>query len=75
MTEEKKEKKYYILGKVSHQDDTSSVELLGEEKTENGLSNRISDIMNGSFPPSNLFVIEGVRKEIEIKAVKLIEIK
>jgi len=72
MTEEKK---YYILGKVFHQDDTSPIELLGEATTENGLSNRISNIMNGSFPPGNLFVIEGVRKEIEIKEVKLVEIK
>ncbi len=69
MTEEKK---YYIFGKVLHQDDTSPIELLGEATTEDGLSSRISSIMNGSFPPKNLFVIEGVRKEIEIKAVRIV---
>ena len=72
MTEEKK---YYILGKVFYQDDTSPIELLGEATTEDGLSSRVSSIMNGSFPPSNLFVIEGVRKKIEIKEVKLVKIK
>lgn len=47
MTEEKK---FYILGKVFHQDDTSPIELLGEADDENNLSGRISGLMNQSFP-------------------------
>ncbi len=57
MTEEKK---FYILGKVFHQDDTSPIELLGEADDEDSLSDRISSLMNQSFPPKNIFVIEGV---------------
>lgn len=68
MTEEKK---YFILGKVSHQDDTSPVELLWEATTEKDLSIRLSYILNESFPPKNIFVIEGVKRDIEIKGVSL----
>lgn len=45
MTEEKK---FYILGDVFHQDDTSPTELLGEVDDENGLSDRISSLVNYS---------------------------
>ena len=68
MTEEKK---FYVLGKVYHQDDTSPVELLGDAETESAASDLISRIMNESFAPKNIFVIEGVKKEISIKGVKI----
>jgi len=67
----KEEKKYFILGKVHHQDDTSPVELLGEATTEKELSDRTSSIMNDSFPPKNIFIIEGVKRDIEIKGISL----
>lgn len=63
------DKKFYILGKVYHQDDTNPIELLGEGKDEIETSKRISDIMNGSFPPKNIFVIEGIKKKVSIKDV------
>lgn len=66
MTEEKR---FYVLGKVSHQDDTSPIELLGDKAKEEELSDLISRILNDSFPPKNIFVIEGVRREIKIKGV------
>jgi hypothetical protein len=68
MTEEKK---FYVLGKVCHQDDTSPVELLGDAETEPATSDLISRLMNGSFPPKSIFVIEGVKKKISIKGVKI----
>lgn len=68
MTEEKK---FYILGKVFHQDDTSPIELLGGADDENSLSDRISSLMNQSFPPKNIFVIEGVKHEISISEVSI----
>lgn len=68
MTEEKK---FYILGKVFHQDDTSPIELLGEADDENNLSGRISGLMNQSFPPKNIFVIEGVKREVAISGVAI----
>lgn len=63
------EKIYYILGKVFHQDDTSPMELLGDAGTTSDASDRISNIMNQSFPPKNIFVIEGIKREINIKSV------
>ena len=68
MTEEKK---FYILGDVFHQDDTNPTELLGEADDENGLSRRISSLMNQSFPPKNIFVIEGVKHEVSISGVSI----
>lgn len=68
MTEEKK---FYILGKVFHQDDTSPIELLGDVDDENSLSDRISSLMNQSFPPKNIFVIEGVKRNISISGVSI----
>lgn len=69
MTEEKR---YYVLGSVYHQDDTGSpIELLGDRATEPEVSNLISDIMNRSFAPKNIFVIEGVKKEIKIKDIRI----
>ena len=65
------EKKFFILGKVYHQDDTNPVELLGDAPTESAASDLISDIMNRSFPPVNIFVIEGVLRKISIKGVKI----
>lgn len=66
-----KDKKFYILGKVFHQDDSDPIELLGEADDENGVSAEISSLMNQSFPPKNIFVIEGIRHEISIKAVSI----
>jgi hypothetical protein len=66
-----KGKRYYILGKVHHQDDTDPVELLGDEETIEKASDLISDIMNRSFRPTNMFVIEGVKKEILVKGVMI----
>ena len=68
MTEEKK---FYILGKVSHQDDTSPIELLGDADDGNNLSDKISNLMNQNFPPKNIFVIEGVKHEISISGVSI----
>lgn len=65
------EKRYYILGEVSHQDDTSPIELLGDTDTAPGASDRISSIMNQSFPPKDIFVIEGVKRNISIKGVSI----
>ncbi len=65
------EKKYYILGNVYHQDDTSPVELLGEAATPSEASTIISRMMNDCFFPKNIFVIEGVKRDIEIKGVSL----
>ena len=64
-------KKFYILGNVYHQDDTSPVELLGEAETEKELSDKTSIIMNDSFPPKNIFVIEGVRRNVSIGSVSI----
>lgn len=64
-------KKFYILGKVCHQDDTSPVELLGEADTEKELSDKTSSIMNDSFPPKNIFVIEGVRRNVSIGTISI----
>jgi len=69
MTEERK---YYILGKVYHQDDTSPIELLGDATTIQEASDLISAMMNTSFPPENIFVIEGVKKDIRIKEVLIL---
>lgn len=63
--------KFYILGKVFHQDDTSPIELLGESESEDELSQKVSRIMNGSFPPENIFVIEGIKRKVSIKAVSI----
>ena len=68
MTEEKK---FYVLGKVYHQDDTNPVELLGEAMTKDEASVLVSSIMNRSFGATNIFVVEGVRREVSIKAVNL----
>jgi hypothetical protein len=68
MTEEKK---FYILGKVFHQDDTYPIELLGEEDNEKSLSDRISSLMNQSFLPKNIFVIEGIKHDISISGVSI----
>ena len=65
------EKKFYILGKVFHQDDTSPIELLGEVDDENSLSDRISSLMNQSFPPKNIFVIKGVKHKVSISGVSI----
>lgn len=65
------ETKFYILGKVFHQDDTSPIELLGDANTIKGASDRISGIMNQSFPPENIFVIEGVKRMVNIKNVSI----
>ena len=65
------EKKFYILGKMFHQDDTNPVELLDEADNEKDLSNRISRLMNESFPPKNIFVIEGVKRKVSIKEVSI----
>jgi hypothetical protein len=64
-------KKFYILGEVFHQDDTSPIELLGDEDTEKGVSDSISDMMNESFPPKGIFVIEGVKRKVNIKDVSI----
>lgn len=68
MTEEKK---FFILGKVFHQDDTSPIELLSERDDEEGTSKEISRIMNNSFPPKDIFVIEGIKRNISIKEVSM----
>lgn len=68
MTEEKR---YYILGEVFHQDDTDPIELLGDTDTASDASDRISSIMNQSFPPKNIFVIEGIKREISIEGVSI----
>jgi hypothetical protein len=68
MTEEKK---FYILGNVFHQDDTNPIELLGDADDENSLSDRISNLMNQSFPPKNIFVIEGVKRKVSISGVSI----
>jgi hypothetical protein len=69
---EEKEKKFYILGKVVHQDDTDPpTELLGDADTIKGASDRISNIMNQSFPPKGIFVIEGVKRKVNIKGVSI----
>lgn len=62
MTEEKK---YYIFGTILHQDGTKAIELLGDTITTEEASDRISDIMDRTFPPENMFVIEGF-KTIEL---------
>jgi hypothetical protein len=64
-------KRYYVLGKVYYQDETSRVELLGDEETLEKASDLISDIMNRNFRPENIFVIEGVKKNISIKSVRI----
>ncbi len=58
---------------MGHQDDTSAIELLGDKETEKETSDFISDVMNRSFPPKNIFVIEGVKREVEIKQVAMIK--
>lgn len=68
---EMEEKKYYILGKVHHQDDTSPIELLGDTKTIPEMSKIVSNMMNSGFPPKNIFVVEGVKKDIAIKQVSI----
>lgn len=68
MTEEKK---FYIFGNVFHQDDTSPIELLGEADNKNSLSDRICSLINQSFPPKNIFVIEGIKHEISISEVSI----
>jgi hypothetical protein len=68
MTEEKK---FYVLGKVHHQDDTSPIELLGDTETIEKASDLVSDIMNRSFSPINMFIIEGVKRKISIKGVDI----
>jgi hypothetical protein len=68
MTEKKK---FYILGDVFHQDDTNPIELLGEVDDEYSLSGRISGLMNQSFPPKHIFVIEGVKHEVSISGVSI----
>lgn len=70
MTEEKK---FYILGDVFHQDDTSPIELLGDVDVddEDSLSDRISALMNQSFPPKNIFVIEGVKRKVSISGISI----
>ncbi len=65
------EKKFYILGKVFHQDDTNPIELLGDVDDENSLSDRISSLMNQSFPPKNIFVIEGIKRNVSISGVSI----
>ncbi len=65
------DKKFYILGKVYHQDDTNPIELLGEADTEQEMSDKISLIMNDSFSPKNIFAIEGVKRNISIKSVSI----
>lgn len=65
------EKKFYILGRVFHQDDTNPIELLGDADDENSLSDRISSLMNQSFSPKNIFVIEGVKHEVSISGVSI----
>lgn len=64
------EKRCYVLGNVHHQDDTSPIELLGDAETVEKASDLISDIMNESFPPTNMFVIEGIKRYISIKSIK-----
>lgn len=54
-----------------YQDDTSPVELLGEADTEKELSDKTSNIMNDCFPPKNIFVIEGIRRDISIGSVSI----
>jgi hypothetical protein len=66
MTEDKK---YYIFGKVHHQDETNAVELLGDAMTTEEASDLISGIMNRNFPPENIFVIEGFKRDVSIKSV------
>ncbi|MCG4635187.1 hypothetical protein, partial [Bilophila wadsworthia] len=61
----------YILGDVFHQDDTSPTELLGEADDEDSLSGRISSLMNQSFPPKHIFVIEGVKYKVSISGVSI----
>lgn len=65
------EKRFYILGKVSHQDDTSPIELLGDAADAQDASKRISGIMNQSFPPKGIFVIEGIKRKIGIKEISI----
>jgi hypothetical protein len=65
------EKKFYVLGKVHHQDDTSPIELFGDAETIEKASDLVSNIMNRSFSPTNLFVIEGVKRDISIKGVNI----
>ncbi len=68
MTEKKK---FFILGKVFHQDDTNPIELLSERDDEVAVSKEVSRLMNENFPPKNIFIIEGVRRDIHIKDVSL----
>lgn len=65
------EKRFYILGEVFHQDDTSPTELLGDADNAPDASKRISDIMNQSFPPKGIFVIEGIKRKISIKEISI----
>lgn len=65
------EKRLYVLGNVFHQDDTSPIELLGDATDVQSASKLISGIMNQSFPPKNIFVIEGIKREISIKEVSI----
>lgn len=66
-----KDNKFFILGNVFHQDDTNPVELLCEKDTEKEMSDAVSNLMNGSFPPKNVFVIEGVKRKVFIKSVSV----
>jgi len=61
--------KFYILGRVHHQDDTNPIELLGNAITEKEASDLISVMKNRSFPPENIYVIEGRRREVSVKSV------
>ena len=61
--------KFYIFGRVQHQDDTNPIEMLGDATTEEKASNLISRIKNRSFPPENIFVIKGQRLDVSIKSV------
>lgn len=65
------EKKFYLLGKARRQDGTSPVELLGDAATKDEASGLVSNMMNRSFGATNMFVIEGVRREISVKGVNI----
>jgi hypothetical protein len=64
-------KRFYVLGDIYHQDDSGSpTELLGDADN----LDRVSEIIKGAMDhkyAKNVFVIEGIRKEIVIDKVSL----
>lgn len=63
--------KYFIIGKVYYQEISGYVEeLLGSADTEEEVSKRICELKNFTFPPKDIFVIEGTKMKVQISAVK-----